>query len=510
MPQFAVDEFNHLLLELYARADGNVRRAALYDQTAPVKALSGARSAEFARVKAVLGWTTKAADSLAKLVVLDGLVIPGVDLAEYGLDVYLTENRVIAESNQIQLDAVIHGPAFLVTTSGDVAAGEPAALTTMATATQATGRWNARARRLDSFVSVHAVDENSQATAATLYLHGGLTFDAWVEESTWRARVVDTGLSFVPVEPLVLSPRAGRPFGSSRITNAAVSCQEGALRTIVRSELGAEAYIDPVRAFLGADNSQFLNDDGSPNAAARGAASGRIVVIPPNWVGADGNVIGPDEKPIVPTLQTIPGATMTPHRDQLDMYASLFSSETDIPLSEMGIKGGSVPVSAQALQAARNSLDLRAESAGRDFGGAYVRSAQTAYMIRERVESRADLPRDLLRLSAKYRDPSRPSRGEAGDFMSKMIAAGVVPATSSVALEALGFDQGDIERIQADRRTEGGLAALLDLARTPSGPVATPQATATPASLGAVDGAGVAAIASATVPEDVPDGQVGS
>ena len=468
LPGETNDTINTLMRQLETRAPGNLTRAAHYDQHTMARALSNARRAEFRKVQAVMGWTTKAVDALGNLIVFDGLAIPGAEVADFGLDAYLTNNRLIEESAQIQTDALIHGPAFLVTTRGDTTRGEPAALTTTATALAATGTWDARLRQITAFLSVTAVDADKRPTAFTLYVpheaHACERIDG-----EWAATTVPTGLPFVPVEPLVYRPRIGRPFGSSRVSRAAISAQAGALRTVVRSELGAEAYIDPVRAFLGADNKQFLNEDGTPNAAAQGAASGRVIVVPPNWTGPAGDPIADDQSPIIPKLETIPGSDMRPHRDQLEMFAGLFSAETDLPLSEMGIRGGSVPVSAQALQASRNSLNLMAEAAIRTAAPAWVRSAQTAYMIGEGITDRAALPEPLRKLAATFREPSRPSRGEVGDFMLKVTTAGIVPAESRVALEALGFSQSDIERILADRRQSQGLASLADIAATITG-----------------------------------------
>lgn len=464
-----------LLARLYVFAVPNARRAALYDQDVMVRALGidGSRKKNYAAVRSVLGWTTKAVDSLANLVVFEGLVIPGEDLSAYGLDAYVKANRLVEEANQIQTDAMIHGCAFLVTTKG--APGEPRALTTMATASSATGSWNARRRRLDDFLSVTRVTANGQPTEFTYYVPGTALSCSLVGDK-WEYEPIPTGLDFVPVEPLVFRPRTGRPFGSSRISHAAASHQESALRTVVRSEIGAEAYIDPVRAILGADNSQFLNSDGTPNVAAQMAMTGRVIVLPPNWKGPDGEPIADDQNAIVPRLETIPGASMDPHRSQLEMFASLFSAETDIPLSEMGIRGGSVPVSAQALQATRNSLNLNAESAITTFGPAHVRAAQTAYLIENGLSSRDEIPEGLGRLDAKYREPSRPSRGEMADFMLKVTGAGAIPSESRVVLEGLGFNPGDIERIEADRRKLAGLAALQQIA----GAVATLEGAATP------------------------------
>ena len=54
--------------------------------------------------------------------------------------------------------------------------------------------------------------------------------------------------------PIVYRPDAKRPFGHSRISRACMGLQQGALRTLKRSEISAEFYSFPQKYVLGTSN----------------------------------------------------------------------------------------------------------------------------------------------------------------------------------------------------------------------------------------------------------------
>jgi hypothetical protein len=99
-------------------------------------------------------------------------------------------------------------------------------------------------------------------------------------------------------------------------------------------------------------------------------------------------------------------------------------------------------------------------------------------------DSLSAVPESLLRLRPKWRDPSTPTKQAQTQATVAQIQVGVLRPDSEVALEQLGYDQTDIERIQAEHRRAGAgdrLAQLVQAANgaAPVAPVAA--ATADPA-----------------------------
>jgi hypothetical protein len=79
-----------------------------------------------------------------------------------------------------------------------------------------------------------------------------------------------------------------------------------------------------------------------------------------------------------------------------------------------------------------------------------------------------DVPDEMKKLRAKFRDPATPSRSSAADAVQKQVTALPWMADSDVTLEQLGYDETDIARLTVDRdRAQAGnrLAELVTVAR---------------------------------------------
>src|SRR5699024_6338419 len=136
----------------------------------------------------------------------------------------------------------------------------------------------------------------------------------------------------VGVEPMVYKPRVGRPFGSSRISRPVMSLHDQALRTVIRMEGHADVYSFPELWMLGADASIFKNADGSQKASWQ-VMLGRIKGIPDDEDA---------ENPRADVKQ-FAASDPKPHIDQLRQKAQLFSGETSIPLTSLGVSDMSNP-----------------------------------------------------------------------------------------------------------------------------------------------------------------------
>jgi hypothetical protein len=426
-----------LMNELEARAPRNKVRAEYYDFKYLFKDLGISTPPTFRNFEAVLGWPAKAVDTLSRRVNLDGFVIPDQTSDDLGIDEIWDDNYLDIEAPQAHDSAFIHSCAFIFTTLGDVESGEPQVLVTVKDARNATGLWDPRKRALRAALSIieRSVDMG-EVLAFAMYLPGRvLTCRRIVVGGQWRVTERRHTLPGIGVETLVFQPRLGRRFGSSRISRPVMYLTDAAVRTVVRSEIGAEFYTTPQRWGLNIPQSAF-------ESGGWQAIMGRLLMLDPP--DAD-EAVDPNFKP---ELGQFPQMTMQPHTEQLRQWAQMFSSETSISVGSLGIVQDN-PSSADAIDRADKDLELEAEKADRNFGVGWVRAMRNALMLRD---NRSAVPAEWKKLRVNWQDPARPSQAARADAMAKQIAVMPWLADSDVALEKLGYDKTEIERIQAHKR----------------------------------------------------------
>lgn len=443
---------DELLNQLEARMPRNKLRADYYDAKYVLQNLNISIPPRFSTFESVLGWPAKAVDSLSRRCNLDGFVIPDQSVQDLGIQDLWDANNMDIEASMAHDSALIHSCAFICTTLGNEADGEPPVLVTVRDATSATGLWDNRKRALKAALSI--IDRDT-TTASPLQLvmylpDRVITMTRDAIGLPWSIDQRSHNLGRVPVEPLVYRPRLAKPFGSSRISRPVMSLTDSALRTVVRSEIGAEFYTTPQRWALNFPQEAFADNGWQ-------AIMGRIWTIEPPTL--DDN-LDPSFKPEVGQF---PQATMQPHTDQLRQFATLFAGETSIPVSSLGIIQDN-PSSAEALYASKEELVIEAEHADRVFGVGWCRAMRNAFML---ANGLSEMPPELLKLRAKWRDPATPSKAAAADAMAKQIAVLPWLADSEVALEQFGYDRTDIERLAADKR-RANVTSLLN--RLPAQP----------------------------------------
>jgi hypothetical protein len=454
------DTLDVLLTQLGAKAARNRLRAAYYDGKNAVRDLGISTPPNFRRIATVLGWSAKAVDILNRRCNLDGFVVPGASVDDFGMDVLWSDNFLDTEAAQAGVSSLIHSTAFLVATQGDVDAGEPAALITAKDALSGTGEWDRRRRALRSFLSIIDTDDEGKPTEMVLYLDG---VNVSMTKQVGRWAVERRRHSYgVPVEPLAYQPRLGRPFGSSRISRAVMSLHDSAIRTVIRSEVTAELYSVPQRVLLGADESAFKNADGTVKTAWQ-AVLGRVWAIPDD---------GESENPRADVKEFSQGS-QEPHVQQLRAWAQLFAGETSIPISSLGISTDANPASAEAYHASREDLISEAEGTTDGWTPAWRRTAIRGLQMLNGWDT---VPDEVRKLQPKWRSPSTPSRAAAADAAAKTLDKFPWLAETELGLELYGFDQPFIDRAMAERERLNGtdplsrFADVLNAQATPDDP----------------------------------------
>jgi len=460
VPALTDDEsrtLNFLIEQLDAKASRNALRSAYYDGKRAVKQIGSVIPPQYGKLGIALGWSAKGVDGLARRCNLEKMIWSDGDLESLGMSELEESNFLFAEFAQGRTDSLIHGVSYLITTRGDEAAGEPAALVHAKDGLNATGEWNVRKRRLDNLLSVTA-REDEKITGFVLYLDG-LTISADYDKGarTWGVTKSEHPWR-VPVDPLVYHPRSSRRMGRSRITRAVMSTQDAALRALVRLEAHMDIYAIPKFILLGADESIFKNPDGSMKTSWQ-VALGRAFGIPD-----DEDASNPRAE-----VKQFEGQSPEPHLSQLNALAKLMARETDLPDSDFALTDMANPTSAEAYSASRENLIAEAEGATEDWAVPIRRTVTRALAIQNGL---AEVPESWGSIDAKWRSPIYLSKAAAADAGAKQLAAVPWLAETEVGLELLGLDPQQITRALADRRRANG-RALIQALTTP-----TPQANA--------------------------------
>ena len=163
--------------------------------------------------------------------------------------------------------------------------------------------------------------------------------------------------------PIIYRPDAIRPFGHSRISRACMDLQGSAIRTIKRSEISAEFFSFPQKYVNGLSGNAEMLDNWK-------AAMSAMMMFTKDEDG---------DKPVVGQFQQ---QTMTPHVDQLKMFASMFAGETGLTLDDLGFPGDN-PASAEAIRASHETLRLTARKAQRTFGTGFLNAGYLAACVRD-------------------------------------------------------------------------------------------------------------------------------
>lgn len=436
VPGLSEDErvtLNLLVDQLASRSRRNRLRAAYYDGKHFVRNLGGVIPPQYESLGTVLGWAAKGVDGLARRCHLDRFVWPDGDLGGLGIQELVDSNLLLTELSLARTDSLLHGVSYLITTQG--VAGEPKALIHAKDALNATGTWNPRTRSLDNLLSVTS-RKDGRVTGFVLYLPN-LTISA-ERGRKWEVERSEHSWG-VPAEPLIYRPRTSRRMGRSRITRAAMSHQDAAVRALIRLEPHMDIYAIPKMLILGANDGIFKNPDGSYKSSFQ--------IMMGRWLG-----IPDDEDPASlnprAEVEQFSAESPEPHLKQLNAMSKLIAREFDLPDSDFALTDMANPTSADAYNTGQNNLIAEAEGAMDDWSGPIRRSTMRGLAIQNGESS---IPSSWLSIDAKWRNPKYTSRAEAADAGSKQLAAAPWLAETEVGLELLGLDEQQIRRALAER-----------------------------------------------------------
>ena len=302
-----------------------------------------------------LGWCAKAVDSMADRLVFREFANDDFNMNE----IYRMNNSDVLFPSAV-LGALISSCDFIYISPDE----EGFPRLQVIDGANATGVIDPMTGMLKEGYAVLDRDEDGKALIEAYFVPG-------VTEYHYANGFVESVANAAPyplLVPIINRPDAIRPFGHSHISRACMSIVDSAMRTVKRSEISAEFYSVPQKYVLGTD------PDNEPMDAWSSAMSMMLEITK----DADGDT---------PTIGQFQQQAMTPHLEQLRMFASLFAGETGLTLDDLGFTSGN-PASSEAIKAAHENLRLRARAAQRSFGSGFLNAGYLAACVRDNTEYR--------------------------------------------------------------------------------------------------------------------------
>ena len=339
------------------------------------------------RMMSALGWCEKAVDSLSDRLVFGGFKDDAYNLTE----IYQLNNQDVLVDSAI-LGALICSCSFIYITQNEN--GEP--LMRTIDAGRATGVIDSTTNMLKEGYAILEIDDKGKPLVEAHLL----PYQTDVYEDGKFVRSFRHPAPYPLLVPVIYRPDAKRPFGHSRISRACMDYQDSAARTIKRSEISAEFYSYPQKYVLGMD------PDAEQMEKWKATMSAMLR-------------IDKDDDGDKPTVGQFQQQSMTPHLDQIKVFAGMFAGETGLTLDDLGFPSQN-PSSSEAIKASHESLRLTARKAQRDFGVGFLNAGYLAACLRDGIDyKRNQLYETTVRWMPIF-EPDLSSLAGVGDAVQKI------------------------------------------------------------------------------------------
>lgn len=467
-----------LVQRLNEKIGRNQLRRKYYETHNTLKDMGISIPPQLTKVEVALGWPAKAIDTMSLRTILEGFDVgSGSTVLQAMLAELWEANNLAFEAPAAQTSTLTHGCAFAFVARGD-GPGEPEVIISVKSAEDASAIWDSRKRQVSAALSVDARDDDTGApTLMHLFLperDGAPGRVLRMDRNTWgafEAVVVSIYAGRVPVEPMTYRASLNRPFGRSRISRAVMYLTDASVRTMLRTEVGAEFYNAPQRYALGAEEDAFVDGNNNP-VPAWTVMLGRLLTL------------SRDENGDLPSVGQFSQQTMQPNIEQFRTLAQAFSAETSISVDKLGIVQDN-PSSAEAILANNEELGIGIEHWERTaLGPAWRRVMQLAAGM---VDGSELLEEEARTISAQWGSWSAPS--EASQAQASLARVQAIPrlAETTVELKRMGYTREEITTIQGEWARSSSRSNLQGLLANAAGrnqgtePTGDPNANATKA-----------------------------
>ncbi|MGM9629011.1 MAG: hypothetical protein ACI3V4_13155 [Faecousia sp.] len=305
---------------------------------------------EFMYMAETLGWCGKAVDSLA-----DRLSFREFKNDNFDLNTIFAMNNFDILPDSAMLSALIASCCFVYISED--ADGYPRLQ--VIDGGNATGRIDPITGLLIEGYAVLERDEYDSVSMDAYFVAGRTEY----YRGNQLIRVDTNPAPYPLLVPIIYRPDAIRPFGHSRISRSCMNLMQGAIRTLLRSEVSAEFYSFPQKYATG------LSQDTEEMDKWKAFISSFLTFTK-------------DEDGDSPKLGQFTQQSMSPFTEQLRTFASLFAGETGLTTDDLGFVTDN-PSSAEAIKASHESLRLLARKAQKTFGSGFLNVGYLAACVRD-------------------------------------------------------------------------------------------------------------------------------
>lgn len=304
-----------------------------------------------ATYRSVIGWTSKAVDSLA-----DRLVFREFENDNFEVNEIFNVNNPDIFFDSVVLSTMIASCSFVYVSKGDESDYPKLQVIE---ASNATGVIDPITGLLEEGYAVLERDKNGNPVLEA-YFTAERT-DYYKDGKYYASYDNPTGHPLLI--PVIHRPDAVRPFGRSRITRAGMYYQEYAKRTLERADITAEFYSFPQKYVLGTSQDSEKMD---------------------TWKATISSMLEftKDEDGDVPKLGQFTTPSMTPFTEQLKTAAAGFAGETGLTLDDLGFISDN-PSSVEAIKASHENLRLAGRKAQRSIGAGLLNVAFLSACLRD-------------------------------------------------------------------------------------------------------------------------------
>lgn len=436
------EAISRLTLELAYRRFRYDLVNAYYEGEMRIASLGIAIPPQLANLRTIVGWPRVIVDSIDERLDVEGFrYSDGADADTDLWDIWQA-NDLDLESQLGHLDALVFGRSFVTVGAPDIDGDQP--IITVDSPRDLACHYDPRARTILS--AFREIRTGIRDRSATLYLPNETISMEFDGAAGWS--IVDRnlhGLGQVPVIPMSNRARISERHGRSEITPEVVSLTDGACRTMLSMTVAGEFFAAPQRYILGASESAFQSADGTAKTA---------------WETYLGMVLAleNDENGVAPKVGQFTPFDPGAYTKVLDSYAKVMTSITGLPSEYLGITTTN-PSSADAIRMNSDRLVNKVKRKQRSFEGAWEAAMRLALLIRD-----GSVPPEANSMETLWRNPEIPTPSSTAEAIFRQVSGGMIPATSDVTLEHLGYSAVERARLEADREKDAGAQFLAELA----------------------------------------------
>lgn len=340
--------------------------------------------------KSYLGWCEKAVDCLA-----DRLVFETFENDVFNMNDVFMNNNPDTFYDSAMLTALISACSFVYISENEE--GYPRLQ--VIDGGNATGELDPLTGLLNEGYAVLETDSNGYPTKEAYFTGDSTIF----YEKGKEPYSIDNPTGYPLLVPIIYKPDAVRPFGRSRISRACMSYIDSASRTVKRSEISAEFYSFPQKYVVG------LSEESEPLEKWKASMSSMIAFTK-------------DEDGDSPKLGQFAQQSMSPHNDQLKMFASLFAGETGLTMEDLGFVSSN-PSSVESIKASHENLKLMTRKAQRDFASCFKNVGLVAASLRDKTKYKREALKDIKAVWLPIFEPDASMISSIGDGIMKVNQA---------------------------------------------------------------------------------------